>query len=230
MIRIVVVDDHAVVRYGLRLLLEAESDLEVELFYETKANLKKEQVRALRDAGVTQIQPGIESFSDSVLTLMRKGVTGLQNIQLLKWCTELVVRPYWNVLWGFPGEPAADYERMANIVPLLTHLAPPIGFGGLRLDRFSPNFFDAASLGFAATLVAVGLIAAKVGEKILEWLSSIWVVRVQIATTLLILGMGVVLTVKAAGQLAAVIRNVGWSTASGSALKCDATARPATSR
>jgi nickel/cobalt transporter (NicO) family protein len=56
------------------------------------------------------------------------------------------------------------------------------------------------SLGFAATLVAVGLIAAKVGQRILEWLSSIWVVRVQIATTLLILGMGVVLTVKAAGQ------------------------------
>jgi nickel/cobalt exporter len=60
------------------------------------------------------------------------------------------------------------------------------------------------SLGFAATLVAVGLIAAKVGETILEWLSSIWVVRVQIATTLLILGMGVVLTVKAANQLASL--------------------------
>ena len=126
----------------------AASDLEVELFYETKANLKKEQVRALRDAGVTQIQPGIESFSDSVLTLMKKGVTALQNIQLLKWCCELGVRPYWNVLWGFPGEPPEDYRRMADIVPLLTHLAPPVGFGGLRLDRFSPNFFDAEKLGF----------------------------------------------------------------------------------
>jgi nickel/cobalt exporter len=60
------------------------------------------------------------------------------------------------------------------------------------------------SLGFAATLVAVGVIAAKVGEKILEWLSSIWVVRVQIGTTLLILGMGVVLTVRAAYQVAAL--------------------------
>ncbi|HXD16537.1 MAG TPA: RiPP maturation radical SAM C-methyltransferase [Vicinamibacterales bacterium] len=126
----------------------AASDLEVELFYETKANLKKEQVRALRDAGVTSIQPGIESFSDAVLTLMRKGVTALQNIQLLKWCTELGVRPYWNVLWGFPGEPPDDYQRMADMVPLLTHLVPPIGFGGLRLDRFSPNFFDAGKLGF----------------------------------------------------------------------------------
>lgn len=60
------------------------------------------------------------------------------------------------------------------------------------------------SLGFAATLVAVGVIAAKVGQKVLEWLSSIWVVRVQIGTTLLILGMGVVLTVRAAYQVAAL--------------------------
>ena len=60
------------------------------------------------------------------------------------------------------------------------------------------------SLGFAATLVVVGIIAARVGRKILEWLSSIWVVRVQIATTLLILGMGLVLTVDAASKLAAL--------------------------
>jgi nickel/cobalt transporter (NicO) family protein len=60
------------------------------------------------------------------------------------------------------------------------------------------------SLGFATTLVVVGVIAAKVGQKVLEWLSSIWVARVQIATTLLILGMGVVLTVKAAYQIAAL--------------------------
>ena len=60
------------------------------------------------------------------------------------------------------------------------------------------------SLGFAATLVVVGVIAAQVGQKVLQWLSSIWVVRVQIATTLLILGMGVVLTARAASQLAAL--------------------------
>jgi nickel/cobalt exporter len=60
------------------------------------------------------------------------------------------------------------------------------------------------SLGFAATLVAVGIIAAKVGEKVLDWLSSIWMVRVQIATSLLILGMGVVLTIRAASNVAAL--------------------------
>jgi nickel/cobalt transporter (NicO) family protein len=60
------------------------------------------------------------------------------------------------------------------------------------------------SLGFAATLVVVGVIAAKVGEKILEWLSSLWAVRLQIATTLLILGVGVVLTIGASYRLAAL--------------------------
>jgi nickel/cobalt exporter len=60
------------------------------------------------------------------------------------------------------------------------------------------------SLGFAATLVVVGIVAAKVGEKVLDWLASIWVIRLQIATSLLIVGMGVVLTVRAASELAAL--------------------------
>jgi nickel/cobalt exporter len=60
------------------------------------------------------------------------------------------------------------------------------------------------SLGFAATLVVVGIVAAKVGEKVLKWLSSIWMVRVQILTSLLIVGMGVVLTIKAVTELAAL--------------------------
>jgi len=60
------------------------------------------------------------------------------------------------------------------------------------------------SLGFAATLVVVGIVAAKVGQRILEWLDSIWVVRVQILTTLLIIGMGVVLSIKATYQIAAL--------------------------
>src|SRR5215468_7365142 len=58
------------------------------------------------------------------------------------------------------------------------------------------------SLGFAATLVVVGIVAAKVGEKVLEWLTGIWMIRVQIATSLLIVGMGVVLTIRALSELA----------------------------
>ena len=120
----------------------------MDLFYETKANLRKDQIRLLKRAGITKLQPGVESLIDDVLKLMRKGVGALHNIQLLKWCKELGVKPHWNVLWGFPGEPPEEYERLAAVVPLLRHLPPPGGFGQIRLDRFSPNFFDAERLGF----------------------------------------------------------------------------------
>ena len=144
-----VVDNILDLDYFQTLLPElARRKLNVSLFYETKSNLRKSQVRLLRDAGVTTIQPGIESLSDAVLKQMRKGVTGLQNIQLLKWCKELGVDPIWNILLGFPGESADDYRRMAEIAPRVCHLPRPAGVTAIRLDRFSPNFNDAAQLGF----------------------------------------------------------------------------------
>lgn len=144
-----VVDNILDTRYFESVLPElAKSPPASPVFWETKSSLKKDQVRALADAGVTRIQPGVESLSDEVLKLMRKGVTALQNVQLLKWCRELGVTPYWNLLWGFPDESPDEYARMARLVPLLSHLSPPTGVSGLRLDRFSPGFDDAERLGF----------------------------------------------------------------------------------
>ncbi|MBD2775612.1 RiPP maturation radical SAM C-methyltransferase [Iningainema tapete] len=127
----------------------AAHQLDVGLFYEVKANLRKEQIRSLRDAKIDGIQPGIESLSSRVLELMRKGIKGIQNIQLLKWCKELGVRPSWNMLWGFPGEPPDEYARMAELIPLITHLQPPDATFPIRIDRFSPYFDKPAHYGFA---------------------------------------------------------------------------------
>jgi ribosomal peptide maturation radical SAM protein 1 len=117
-----------------------ESELDLELFYEVKANLRYDQLATLRKAGVHSIQPGIESFSSEVLRLMKKGCTGLQNVQLLRWCEELGIDVAWNILSGFPGESPSEYERMAELVPLLVHLVPPSSCTPIRLDRFSPFF------------------------------------------------------------------------------------------
>jgi ribosomal peptide maturation radical SAM protein 1 len=124
-----------------------EEGIELEMFYEVKANLKRTQLLALRRGGIKFIQPGIESFSSDVLRLMDKGVTGIQNLQLLKWTEEVGIRPGWNLLAGFPGEPATAYEQMASLIPLLTHLEPPITFSPIRLDRFSPLFSSAEACG-----------------------------------------------------------------------------------
>ncbi len=118
------------------------------LFYEVKANLTRGQLEVLRDAGVTTLQPGIESLADGVLTLMDKGVRGLQNLQFLKWCQELGLTAIWNLLHGFPTEDPAEYARMTARLPLLHHLTPPMTCGPIRLDRFSPNFEGATRQGF----------------------------------------------------------------------------------
>ncbi len=112
----------------------------IRLFYETKANLKKEQIQLLRDAGVTRIQPGIEAFSANVLKLMHKGVSPLQNVQLLKWCRQYQVDVAWNLLYGFPGENLQDYRDTFKIVQAISHLHPPMAYGYVGLHRFSPIF------------------------------------------------------------------------------------------
>ena len=53
------------------------------------------------------------------------------------------------------------------------------------------------SLGFASTLVLVGVIAAKVGRAILDWLAGPWAIRMQLATSLLIVVVGAVLSYQA---------------------------------
>lgn len=121
--------------------------LGLRLLYETRVNLTKEQVRLLKEAGVEDIQPGIESLSTAILRLMRKGTSGLQNIQLLKWAREARVQAHWNILLGFPGEDPAEYSRMAEMVPALVHLQPPMGCCRISLLRFSPYFEEREALG-----------------------------------------------------------------------------------
>ncbi|MFD1044791.1 RiPP maturation radical SAM C-methyltransferase, partial [Kibdelosporangium lantanae] len=134
-----VVDNILDMRY-FRTLLPHLEKLPLHFSWEVKANLTREQVRQLAAAHIETIQPGIESLSDNVLSLMDKGTTRLQNIQLLKWCKQYGVAPAWNLLFGFPGERTADYEEQLEVVKRIWHLDPPSGWGPVRLDRFSPYF------------------------------------------------------------------------------------------
>ena len=125
----------------------AASGIDFTLFYEVKANLTRGQMEAMRDAGVVRIQPGIESLNSRLLRLMQKGVTAIQNIQLLKWCHEFGISPLWNLLYGFPGETADDYKDYPRIVRLLRHLCPPTGIGPIIFERFSPYHVEPEKFG-----------------------------------------------------------------------------------
>ena len=108
------------------------------IFYETKANLRREHVQQLAAAGVRWIQPGIENMHDGPLKLINKGTTAWVNTQLLKWTREYGIRVGWNFLCDLPGESDEWYSEMAAWLPLIFHLQPPSGVTGIRFDRFSP--------------------------------------------------------------------------------------------
>lgn len=121
---------------------------DLRIFFETKSNQVYSQLAQLARAGVSQLQPGIESFSTPVLQRMRKGVAGWQNVRFLRDCRTLGIDPLWNLLYGFPGETDEDYTPMVAQLPHLVHLRPPMGVTRLELTRFSPYFTD-HSLGLA---------------------------------------------------------------------------------
>lgn len=111
-------------------------------FYEVKANLKREQLRTMARSGIKFIQPGIESLNSHVLKLMNKGISMLHNVRCMKWANYYGMKVAWNILTGFPGETAENYDEQVRIVPLLRHLQPPVGCGRIWLERFSPYFTE----------------------------------------------------------------------------------------
>lgn len=117
----------------------------MKIFYEVKSNMAREQIRAMSDAGMVYIQPGIESLSTHLLKLMHKGVSAIQNLYFLKCCREFGIFAFWNNLLRIPGERPQDYAKMASMIPSIYHLNPPYG-GCIKIEcqRFSPYFLGQA--------------------------------------------------------------------------------------
>ncbi len=116
----------------------AEHRAGYDIFFETKANLSRDNLKRLSEAGIRWLQPGIESLDDDILRAIAKGATTRQNLQLLKWSHDYGIYILWILLYDIPGEDDAIYARMAEWLPLIEHLQPPSGFSFIQFNRFSP--------------------------------------------------------------------------------------------
>ena len=105
--------------------------------WSVRPNLSLREALALKRAGVTALLAGIESLSTSLLKRMNKGVSVRDNVALLRYGRVACLDMYWNMMWGFPGDQASDYEEMIDIMPLLRHLPPPSSFVPMGLARSS---------------------------------------------------------------------------------------------
>ena len=105
-------------------------------------------------------------------------------------------RPSWTILLGLgvAGGLLPDPGALALLLAAIANGKPVTGL--LSVLVFS--------LGFALVLVVVGLVAARVGQLVLTWLSGRWILWLQLGTALLILAVGVGLTVSAWRAFAAL--------------------------
>ena len=105
-------------------------------------------------------------------------------------------RPSWTILLGLgvAGGLLPDPGALALLLAAIASGKPVTGL--LTVLVFS--------LGFALVLVAVGVVAGRVGQLVLTWLSGRWILWLQFGTALLILAVGVGLTVNAWRAFAAL--------------------------
>jgi len=101
----------------------------------------------------------------------------------------------WILIWlGIAGGLLPDPAALGMLLTLVAQ-------GKLMLGLAMVLVF---SIGFALTLVVVGVVAAYVGKRILDWLAGVWAMRLQVGTSLLIVVVGAVLTFNALRTLNAL--------------------------
>lgn len=122
-----------------------------DIFYETKANLRRRHMEGFAEAGARSIQPGMESFHDDALQLLAKGNKAWMNVQLLKWADELSMEISWVFLIDIPGQRDEWYIEMLRWLPFVMHLAPPVYATSIQFVRFSPYHRDPARYGLSIT-------------------------------------------------------------------------------
>ena len=101
----------------------------------------------------------------------------------------------WMLIWlGIAGGLLPDPLALTLLLRAIAENKVMLGMGVVLVF----------SIGFAAVLVAVGVLAAAVGRRVLDWLAGPWAARLQIGTSGVIVLVGVILTVLALRQWAAL--------------------------
>jgi ribosomal peptide maturation radical SAM protein 1 len=137
------------VQYAQQVFPYVNQDKAVVLQYEVKASIPAEDMAPMAAANVILPQPGIESLSTKTLKIMRKGVTGFQNVQFLKRCVEHGLYPIWSYLYGFPNEDydELDSPKLVDDIQTLCHLPPPSGVVPIAFQRYTEYFNDREKYG-----------------------------------------------------------------------------------
>ncbi len=98
---------------------------DLQLFAEIRADTPLDLLILMERAGVKEVQVGIEALSTSLLRKMRKGVTAIENIEIMKNC-EAKGTPNLtgNLILQFPGSDEKDVEETLKNMEFVFYFRP----------------------------------------------------------------------------------------------------------
>lgn len=110
--------DNIIRHQGLDRLAELLAGLgrDLELFYEMRANVRPAQFVALWQAGLKEVQVGIEGLSSSFLKRVGKGTSTIQNLEAMKLCFELGIQNNSNLILDFPTSTEAEVAETVETI------------------------------------------------------------------------------------------------------------------
>jgi ribosomal peptide maturation radical SAM protein 1 len=81
------------------------------LFGEIRATTPEPVLKAMKTAGMQEVQIGIEALSTGLLKKLNKGTTAIQNIEIMKYCEMTSIENSSNLIFYFPGSDQTDVDE-----------------------------------------------------------------------------------------------------------------------
>ncbi|MDX2447540.1 MAG: RiPP maturation radical SAM C-methyltransferase [Desulfobacterales bacterium] len=90
---------------------------DLKMFSEIRASTPLKTLARMHSAGMAEVQVGIEALSSKLLKKMDKGITAIQNMEIMKNCEALGLQNVSNLIIHFPGSDETDVmETLQNMV------------------------------------------------------------------------------------------------------------------
>jgi ribosomal peptide maturation radical SAM protein 1 len=122
---------------------------DLRLFGEVRATATWQELSAMRDSGMREVQIGIEALSSRLLNKLRKGTTAIQNLEVMRNCEALKIRSVSNLILQFP---ASDEQDVAETLKTLEFALPfyPLKAVNFWLGLGSPVWQQPKKYGLSA--------------------------------------------------------------------------------
>jgi ribosomal peptide maturation radical SAM protein 1 len=122
---------------------------DLRLFSEIRATTSWAELKAMRKAGMQEVQIGIEALSTPLLKKLHKGTSAIQNLEIMKNCEALGIENISNLILYFPGSDQGDVALTLQSIEFALPYRP-LKTAAFWLGRGSPVWCNPKAYGIRA--------------------------------------------------------------------------------